>query len=264
MYKLPEFKSQKELFDFLVKEESTIFAQKKMAMKKADPIFHPSMLLRNSFASKSEDRNEDETQKDVLDVSLVINTTNFIDSHKDLHVPGLWKKSLSENSNGLLLKEHKMTFEDIIASGDDLDVFTRDTTWKSLGYNFEGKTQALLHNARVHKSRNPYMFDQYQKGYVTNHSVGMVYVKLVTCIDDEDYPVQKENWDKYIKECINPEAVAESKYFWAVLEAKYMEGSAVPRGSNSITPTLSVKSEAGGGEIIDKELEVIKQWIFNN
>ena len=30
-------------------------------------------------------------------VNVIINTTNIIDSHNDLHLPGLWKKSLQEN-----------------------------------------------------------------------------------------------------------------------------------------------------------------------
>ena len=85
------------------------------------------------------------------------------------------------------------------------------------------------------------MFDQYRKGYVKQHSVGMRYVKMVTCINDEDYPVQKENWDKYITMVANRADAEASGYFWAVLEAKVMEGSAVLFGSNCMTPTALVE-----------------------
>ena len=104
------------------------------------------------------------------------------------------------------------------------------------------------------------MFTEYKKGNVTEHSVGMQYVKMVTCINDEDYPVQKENWDKYIKEAANPEALGKGKIFWAVTEAKVIEGSAVPLGSNSFTPTQSIKSDPTGPTKQEQEKAAILKW----
>jgi hypothetical protein len=43
---------------------------------------------------------------------------------------------------------------------------------------------------------------------------------------------------------VNPEVANDYGYFWAVTTAKYVEGSAVVFGSNSATPTLSVKTSA--------------------
>jgi hypothetical protein len=50
---------------------------------------------------------------------------------------------------------------------------------------------------------------------------------------------EKENWDKYIGKVANVEQAEEEGYFWAVTEAKIVEGSAVLFGSNRVTPTLS-------------------------
>lgn len=88
------------------------------------------------------------------------------------------------------------------------------------------------------------MFEQYAKGYVKEHSVGMRYVKLELAVNSEDkyYRDEKEVWDKYIDQVANKETAEEQAYFWAVLEAKAIEGSAVVKGSNFATPTISVEA----------------------
>lgn len=101
--------------------------------------------------------------------------------------------------------------------------------------------EVLVYKATIKKDRNEYMFNQYKSGYVLNHSVGMRYYKLLWCYDSSDtaYSQQKDNYDKYSKEILNQDDLGE--YFWAVLEAKNIEGSAVVKGSNFLTPVLSFK-----------------------
>ncbi len=95
------------------------------------------------------------------------------------------------------------------------------------------------------------MFEQYSKGYVTQHSVGMRYVKIVMCVnsDKEYYGAEKEAWDKYYPLIANKDVADKYGYFWAVKEAKIIEGSAVLCGSNPVTPTLenNLKSEPLAG-----------------
>ena len=91
------------------------------------------------------------------------------------------------------------------------------------------------------------MFKQYADGNVQNHSVGMRYVKLFLAVNDEDYKEEKSVWDKYYPTIANKEAAAAQGYFWAVTEAKVIEGSAVPIGSNQITPTIEVTEAAKDG-----------------
>ena len=108
------------------------------------------------------------------------------------------------------------------------------------------------------------MFEQYKQGYVDNHSVGMQYVKLRMCVNDKDYEKGKEAWDQYIDQVANKDVAEKQGYFWAVLEAKAIEGSAVPNGSNPITPTLSVKNEVGGGVEDTKKMMAIKAFLNIN
>ena len=89
------------------------------------------------------------------------------------------------------------------------------------------------------------MFNQYRKGYVLNHSVGMRYVKIYLCIDSEEasYSSEKANWDKYYSQVVNKDVADEKGYFWAVTEAKVIEGSAVVKGSNCATPVMELEEE---------------------
>lgn len=138
------------------------------------------------------------------------------------------------------LQEHCMAFDKIISSGKNLSATTEEVAWKELGYKAAGTTECLVFYSNILKSRNEYMFDQYAKGYVTNHSVGMQYVSMVLCVneDDEYYGAEYEAWQKYYPIVVNKDAAEERGYFWAVKEAKAVEGSAVPAGSNIMTPTL--------------------------
>lgn len=237
---IPKFDTQKELFDFLIENEHSLAAQKCSVIKFTDGFEAPSTILKEAgigITKYAQSSNPDE-----ITVKAVINTTGIMDSHSDVHIKGLWNKSLKENKRIMMLQEHKSNqFDKIIASGDDLKAFVKDFSWKDLGYNVEGETQALVFEAKVKKVRNPFMFEQYKQGYVDNHSVGMQYVKLRMCVNDKDYEKAKEAWDQYIDQVANKEVAEKQGYFWAVLEAKAIEGSAVPNGSNPITPTLEVK-----------------------
>ena len=141
------------------------------------------------------------------------------------------------------LQEHKMTFDSIISKGENLKAYVQEFGWGQLGYNFEGKTQALVFESKVKKERNKYMFEQYAKGYVDQHSVGMMYVKILLAVNDEDYGSEFEAWQKYFPLVANKSDAETSGYMWVVKEAKVIEGSAVPLGSNFVTPTINIKDQ---------------------
>lgn len=244
---IPEFANKSDLFKFLVENKSTLIAQKKAAIKYADGMLFSNPLL-NVKDKAVKAGAIDVSEVNELKVKAVINTTNWLDSHMDVHLKGIWNKSLKENKMIMHVQEHKSyEFDKIIAEGDDLKAYVQDMTWKELGFDLKGKSEALTFESTVRKERNPYMFGQYAKGYVKNHSVGMRYVKLLMAINSDDYPEHKEIWDKYYSEIINPEIADQKGYFWAVKEAQVIEGSAVPLGSNVVTPTLSVGKDNGAG-----------------
>ena len=148
-----------------------------------------------------------------------------------------------------------MTFEDIIS--DEIKGSALMMNWKDLGFNYEGQTQVLIFDCEVEKDRNLFMVEQYAKGRVKQHSVGMRYVKLDLAINSESKFDKEEKaiWDKYYSQIVNKERADEKGYFWAVTEAKVIEGSAVPKGSNFATPTISVGKEPQGIEPLESTQE---------
>lgn len=226
---IKELKDNKDLY----------MMRKKSAMKRADAIFCTSNADSN-FVTKLEASGSDN-----LEAKLIINTTGLVDSHKDVHIPGIWNKTLKDGRKFRLLQEHEMKFDHVIS--DKVSAHVKNIDWTKIGYSFDGKTQALMFDAEIEPTRNPFMYKQYLNGYVDNHSVGMQYVTLYLCINSEDkyYSEEKENWDKYVQYVANKEELGE--YFWAVTEAKLIEGSAVLYGSNYATPVYSIKSPEPAG-----------------
>lgn len=264
---IPNFDTSKKLFEFLIENKKTLIAQKMNTVKNADAF--TCMDITEQSTNKSDVDTEALLTKDEFTVKAVINTTNLMDSHKDVHIKGLWKKSLKENKRIMHIQEHESSkFSSIIADGDDLKATAKTMTWKDLGYDMEGETQALVFESKVKKERNPYMFDQYAKGYVNNHSVGMRYVKMEMAVNDEKYEKEYAVWQKHIDDIANKDEAEKNGYFFAVLEAKAVEGSAVPLGSNHITPTLSIKEPSDDTQKrieleAAKALQVKKDYFIN-
>jgi len=243
MIQIPEFNDNETKFAWLRANKTFLMTAKKSAIKYADAVFSYAIQFSESgIVSKAEARPE-LLDLDSFPVKVVINTTNIFDSHYDVHIPGLWKKTLAEKKPLYHLQEHKMSFDHIIS--DKVKAYTKQLTFADLGYDFAGVTEALIFDSQIEKDRNSYMAEQYAKGRVTNHSVGMQYVKLEFAINSESKYDQEEKavWDKYIDQVANRSEVEANGYFWAVTEAKLIEGSAVPIGSNFVTPTIQIGKE---------------------
>jgi len=177
---------------------------------------------------------------DIIEVKAVINSTNVIDSHKDLHIPGIWNKTVKDNPYTYHLKQHESRFESVLSS--KAKSYNEVMNFLDLGINKDMVMEANINLFTIDKTKNPYMFAQYADGEVKQHSIGMTYVTIDLAYYDEESQKEMDffNWAK--KQAINPEVADENGYLWVVREAKKREGSAVVFGSNPITPTLYVKN----------------------
>ena len=259
-----EFNSKEELFKALKENKPSLIALKKSTEKRADAVSYVNSEVSKINANKEE--NGTQTEIDKLQVKVVINTTNFIDSHNDLHINGIWNRSVSNQKEFLHLQEHDRDFDKVIS--DSAKGHVESVSWKSLGLPYNGKTEALIFDSVIEKKRNEFMFKQYANGWVKNHSVGMRYVKIDLAVNSESEwdKDEKELWDKYYPIVANKEVADERGYFWVVSEAKVIEGSAVVMGSNSATPTLSVENKQDSSkdtleskEVIDSSIDTQKQ-----
>jgi len=254
---MPNFLTKKEQFDWLITNKLQILEGKKSSIKHSDCI-SVSTVKNNDLVNKAE--NSSLVKKDEITVTAIINTTNLMDSHDDVHINCIWDKTLKENPRLIHLQEHLMQFDKIISDGSNLKAYVKDFSWLELGYSYQGSTQALVFESTIKQDRNPYMFNQYSKGYVKNHSVGMAYGDLELAINDPEYKAEFEIWQKYIDTIANKDYAESKGYFWAILEAKVIEGSAVPMGSNFATPTLDVKEvEVVETKVNDNEINATKK-----
>jgi hypothetical protein len=239
-YNNNSFESQKEFHNYLLQNKKLLITQKKSAIKYADSLFCESIQTINKNIESVTKGIDSENE---IFRALVLNTTRYKDSHKDVHIDNLWKKTIKENKNLFLLQEHQMSFDKMIADSEDIDVYTQNFTWQELGYDAFGFTEALMFYAKIQKAVNPFMFEKYLQNKVKNHSVGMQYVKIALALNNRDAVEEYKTFNQYYDMIANKKEVDEDGMFWAVTEAKLFEGSAVMRGSNPITPTLNNKEE---------------------
>ena len=246
--KIKQFATKEEQYAWLINNQDVLKAQRRSTPKEADSIMFVSYAINERGERlKAEDLEENpNTDNKVLKVKCVINTTNLFDSHCDVHFPGIWKKNLSESKQFFLCYEHNLSYKGIMS--DVVKAYTQKIAWKELGFNYEGETEALIFECEISQESLEdigldFMYKRYKNGKVYNHSVRMQYVKEYWCLDSEDPSATqyKENWDKWIGQVANKEDAITRGWFYAVTEAKIIEGSAVVRGSNFVTPVYEIE-----------------------
>jgi hypothetical protein len=227
---------------WLVENKQYVLNVKKFEIKKCDSIstyYPPKIFHEKEDIAIKYVASPSLIPADIPDrirVRAVVNTTNYMDSHGDVHINGLWNKSLKENKYNVLLKDHKNEWEGLITQ--DVHVFAKYMSWRELGIDAPGETQALIYDAVIPRNDKTEMFERYLTGQVRNHSVGMRYIKVSLAVNDPNYPEEYANWKKYSVDVLNIAEAEEQGFFFAVTEARHIEGSAVVLGSHPITPTL--------------------------
>lgn len=197
------------------------------------------VLIKGESIKEYEPVIEDITT-DTIHVKSVINTTNIIDGHLDMHMPKIWNKTVKDNPYTYHLKEHERKFESVISN--KAKNYNESNNFNKLGLNVDFKTTANINEFTLNKNKLPVMFDAYKNGDVKQHSVGMLYVSLDLAYYDEESEKNMTFFEDMKSMAVNPEVAEETGYFWVVYEAKKREGSAVIFGSNSVTPTIYVKN----------------------
>jgi hypothetical protein len=230
------FPDHASMYRALVANKAAIISLKKAAIKTTDPL---GVRLH-----------VDEAMKEAAGVSLsygdyvypVINTTNYLDSHNDLHIDGIWNKSVKEQQGKIYyIVNHDLALGKVISYPKEVEMMVKEITWKSLGKPYEGMTQALIFKSRLTEKSNRDAYLAFRDGEEIQQSVRMEHVNIDLAIDSDEKDLTREKamYDKFLKVMVNPEVAKERGYFWIVSEAKiYKEGSAVLFGSNDATGVL--------------------------
>lgn len=227
------FATKAELFEALKSEKTNLIGLKKAQVKSSDSV---SVSVNKVEATKAIGGLDNGF------IYPVINTTKYMDSHNDVHINGIWNKSVNDQQNKVhYIINHELEVGKVIAYPKDVEVLTKEVLWRDLGVDFEGSTQALMFKTNVFDYSNESAKQIIKDKIDIEHSVRMQYVKIELAIDssDPDYAEESEVWTKYINEIANKGKAVEQGYFWAVTEAKiHKEGSMVLAGSNDVTPMV--------------------------
>jgi len=220
----------------ILKNKDEIIAIKKAVVKHSDsvctlPIKDVSETIKLALDG------EESTFKRVI-----ANTYYWLDSHGDVHVKGCFTKSIKE-SKIFHFDNHNHSFASKV--GNVKSVKEVPFKWSDLGINKEGKTICVVGESELIEDYNCQVFDAYKNNEITQHSVGMIYVKLDLAINNPQEVEAYKVWNEIYPLLGNPEEADKMGYFWAIREAKLKEYSCVLwSGSNTLTPALSDKTEA--------------------
>ncbi|MCY7291339.1 MAG: hypothetical protein LH615_04070 [Ferruginibacter sp.] len=230
-----EFVDKETMFLELVKNQSKIIELKKACIKNSDSTY-------GFFVDKkAESEKSLSFVKDGF-VYPVINTTNFLDSHGDVHFPNIWNKSLKDKSRKIFyVTEHNLNLESVIAFPEDVNAFVKTLTWKDLGFDLEGSTQALIYEINKSKIRIEKIKELFDQKIAFENSVKMRYITMNLALDSKnpEFSKSKTLWDERIDLIVNKDKANEMGYFWAIDEASIeKEGCLCLFGSNSATPIL--------------------------
>jgi hypothetical protein len=240
------FTTKEDLFSELKKNESRLIDLKKSNVYKshekgqfsflnADKLFNAEKSLINAKEGF---------------IYPIISTTNYMDSHKDVHFNGSMTKTAKEqNGKVVYALDHELKFDSIIAWQKDVNMFIANIGWDMVGKNYLGTTEALVFEINKDAiTRKDVLKAIENKVSEFQNSIRMLYVTVKLGLDSnaKENAENKKYFDMRINEIVNKEQAIEDGYFWGVEELKiYKEGSLVTAGgSNDATSIYNKNIEA--------------------
>lgn len=202
---------------------------------------------------------------------IAVNTTGILDSHDDLHVEGIWNKTLKEQQGkNYLVEDHCIEVSKVIVRKEHVEMFVAKVPFSLLGKPYQGETQALIYKIPKNQVKKEYIKEWLDSGDAIESSVRMQYVTILFAMDsnDPDDAEQKRNYDTYISQISNKNDFDYIPYFFIIKEAKNVrESSLVVFGSNHVTgnienkvePTISVTPQIAEPEQSTQILEALNE-----
>lgn len=236
-----KFSSMDEMFFALKANTDKIIAVKKAAIKDSDPVEY---FFRESKeqVTKAAEPTLLKGVKDGDTIYPVINTTNWYDSHGDVHLDGIWDTTIQQQKGKLYYAiNHELKIGSIISYPNEVEPMVKTMNWPDLGENYDGQTQALIFAAQVTDKSNKDAKKAIKAGVPLQNSVRMQYENMILCVDSPAKGLEQErmNFYEHLPKIANKDEVMKAGYYWGIKSAKIVkEGSAVLAGSNRVTPIL--------------------------
>lgn len=228
------FTNQDQLFSELKKNENQIISLKKATIYKS--------AEKGQFATGNLHLVETKAAIDGMKsgyVYPIVNTTNYYDSHGDVHFPGIWNKTVKDQSGRIhYVLDHELKVNNVVVWPEDVGLLLKSVTWSVVGKEYPGMTEALVLELPEDKIKNADAKQVFAEKRSVQGSVRMQYVTIKLGINSEakEYAENKAYYNSRIGEISNRNVVEEYGFFWGVEEAKLIkECSMVPFGSNDAT-----------------------------
>lgn len=232
-----EFATKEDLFKELRKSHLDLISFKKAEIQKScdKGLSVKCHVLKESDGLKS-------LKIDPAYYYIAVNTTWVLDSHEDLHVDGIWNKSVKEQQGqNYLVCDHQLTIDDTIVRKEYVEMLVVELPFALLGKAYSGNTQALVYKVPKDKVIHSKAKEWLESGDDIEASVRMQYVTILFAMDsnDPEDATLKKNYDSYIGKIANKDDFEYIAYFFIVQEAKNVkESSLVIAGSNPATGNL--------------------------
>lgn len=239
------FVDKKELFRALKANKAEILAQKRAdIIKTCDKDI--SVKGRFLDAEKlSETIKEFDTDDNYY--YLAVNSTRILDSHNDLHLDGIWNKTVREQQGkNYLVLDHEVKVLNTVVRKEHIEMFTATVPFSVIGKSYGGDTEILVYKFPKEKLKNDFVKEWLDSGDAIEASVRMQYVKISLAMDSDskDDIEEKKEYDKYIDLIANKGDYDKIDYFFPIYEAKNItESSLVPFGSNSSTGLMQYEKK---------------------
>jgi len=260
-----EFDNKSEAFKALKEAKETIVASKKSDILRSHEklVGVPLISLKIADTVKGLDTSEGVYH-------IVMNTTNVLDSHDDLHVKGIWEDDLAEaQAENSVCVDHEDTIEGTAVCNDKLTIQVLDTSFKDLGLDLDGDTQALVYSFNANDVIHSKAKNWLESGSDIQGSVSMRYVDISLALnsteeeDKEEFKLFTEYYSKIANKSDYEHGI---DYFWVVKKAKNKrESSLVKRGSNRFTGVVKTDSKKEGVNVSElvKGLKIEKKEGLN-
>lgn len=260
-----QFESKKALFHSLKDNEETIIGLKKAKAYKS--IDKGQGLFNVPIANKSNTIKTDLVQGFIYPA---INSTNWLDSHQDVHLKGCYTRTVKEQQGRVYyIDTHLKGLNNIITRKNNIEMFYDDVEWSLLNKDLKGTTEALFFKIAEENVKADYL-QLIKEDKELQNSLAMMYKDIVMCVNsnDSEFKENKEYFDAYIEGIGNKDKALHDEVFFAVKELAIMgEGSLCPvvGGSNSATSVvIGTKAEKSPETIeAEKSLQRKKDYLLN-
>lgn len=178
---------------------------------------------------------------------IAVNSTRILDSHDDLHVDGIWKKSIKDQQGkNYLVVDHELSIKSVVVRKEHIEMFTAKVPFSLIGKPYEGDTEVLVYKVPKSQVKDETVKDWLDSGDAIEGSVRMQYVTILFAMDSNapEDQTEKKNYDEYLPLIANKDEFEYIYYYFIIKEAKNVkESSLVVFGSNSATGMISNKQE---------------------